>query len=63
MKWVCASVASLGNRADVENYYPLCDLTVLPSLFEGTPNVALESMSSGVPVVATNVSDNATIIL
>jgi glycosyltransferase involved in cell wall biosynthesis len=52
----------LGNRSDVENYYSLCDLTVLPSLFEGTPNVALESMASGVPVVATNVSDNALII-
>lgn len=52
----------LGNRPDVENYYPLCDLTVLPSLSEGTPNVALESMASGVPVVASDVSDNAQII-
>ncbi len=52
----------LGNQSDVENYYPLCDLTVLPSLFEGTPNAALESMASGVPVVATNVSDNADVI-
>jgi glycosyltransferase involved in cell wall biosynthesis len=52
----------LGNRSDVEKYYSLCDLTVLPSFSEGTPNVALESMASGVPVVATNVSDNALII-
>lgn len=52
----------LGNRDDVENLYLLCDITVLPSLFEGTPNVALESMASGVPVIATNVSDNATLI-
>jgi glycosyltransferase involved in cell wall biosynthesis len=51
-----------GNRTDVEELYAACDVTVLPSLFEGTPNVALESMASGVPVVATDVSDNAYVI-
>ncbi len=51
-----------GNRQDVERCYRACDITVLPSLFEGTPNVALESMASGVPVVATNVSDNSFVI-
>lgn len=51
-----------GNRKDVERCYRACDVTVLPSLFEGTPNVALESMASGVPVVATRVSDNAYVI-
>jgi glycosyltransferase involved in cell wall biosynthesis len=51
-----------GNRANVESLYPACDVTALPSLFEGTPNVALESMACAVPVVATDVSDNAYII-
>lgn len=52
----------LGAKQDVERYYNLCDITVLPSLFEGTPNVALESMASGVPVIATDVSDNSYVI-
>jgi glycosyltransferase involved in cell wall biosynthesis len=51
-----------GNRTDVEKLYSACNVTALPSLFEGTPNVALESMACGVPVVATNVSDNAYIV-
>ncbi len=52
----------LGNRDSVEQIYPACDVTVLPSLFEGTPNVVLESLACGVPVVATDVSDNALIV-
>jgi glycosyltransferase involved in cell wall biosynthesis len=52
----------VGNRQDVERLYPACDVTVLPSLFEGTPNVALESMACGVPVVITNVADNRLIV-
>ena len=52
----------LGNRDDIQDVYPACDFTVLPSLFEGTPNVLFESMACGVSVVATNVSDNAIIV-
>jgi glycosyltransferase involved in cell wall biosynthesis len=52
----------LGNRSDVETIYPACDVTVLPSLHEGTPNVALESMASQVPVIVSDVSDNRYVV-
>jgi len=55
-------VIYLGNCDNIEEVYPACDFTVLPSLFEGTPNVVLESMASGIPVIATRVSDNDKII-
>lgn len=52
----------LGRVESVEQVYNACDLTVLTSLHEGTPNVLLESMASGVPVVATAVADNAELV-
>jgi glycosyltransferase involved in cell wall biosynthesis len=55
-------VRCLGNRDDVVDLYNLCDVTVLTSSREGTPNVLLESMACGVPVVATNVADNALVV-
>jgi glycosyltransferase involved in cell wall biosynthesis len=50
------------DRPDVEDLYAICALTVLTSDREGVPNVVLESMSTGVPVVATDVADNRLII-
>jgi glycosyltransferase involved in cell wall biosynthesis len=55
-------VIYLGNKDNIEEIYPACDFTVLPSIFEGTPNVILESMACEVPSIATNVSDNNKII-
>ena len=43
--------------------YNACDLTVLLSMREGTPNVLLESMACGVPVIASEVADNSIIVL
>lgn len=39
----------------VSEWIAACDLLTLPSYHEGTPNVVLEALSSGRPVVATNV--------
>jgi len=42
-------------NVDVMNYYKLIDVMVLCSISEGQPLVILESMASGIPVVATDV--------
>lgn len=51
-----------GQWSDMPGFYNACDLTVLTSLHEGTPNVLLESMACGVPVIATDVADNAFVV-
>jgi glycosyltransferase involved in cell wall biosynthesis len=49
------NVIFLGERRDVELIIPSVDLFVLPSISEGSPITILESLASGVPVVATDV--------
>jgi glycosyltransferase involved in cell wall biosynthesis len=44
-----------GQVADVQPFYAMSDVFVLPSLTEGSPNVLLEAMAAKVPVVATAV--------
>ena len=39
---------------ELSNVYNSCDLTIFPSYYEGQGLIPLESMSSGVPVIATN---------
>lgn len=43
----------LGHRNDVPRLLAACDLVVLPSLYEGLPNIVLEAMRFAKPVVAT----------
>jgi len=45
----------LGFRKDIMNIYQLFDVLVLPSHAEGLPNVAMEAMSQGVPVIGNRV--------
>lgn len=44
-----------GWRPDVPQIMAACDLLILPSAWEGMPNVLLEAMASAKPVVATDV--------
>jgi glycosyltransferase involved in cell wall biosynthesis len=44
-----------GHVNDVSGYYEMADLMVISSLSEGSPNVLLEAMAAGVPVVSTAV--------
>lgn len=42
-------------REELPDWYNACDLFVLPSSLEGCPNVVVESLACGTPVVATAV--------
>lgn len=50
------SVRFLGHRSDVDELLQAMDVFVLPSQFEGMPNVVLEAMRAGKPVVATRIA-------
>jgi L-malate glycosyltransferase len=56
------SVVFIGQRTDVPELLACCDLSVLPSENEAFPNAILESMSAGLPVVATAVGGSKEII-
>ena len=56
------SVLFVGRRTDIPEWLACCDLSVLSSEAEGLPNALLESMSAGLPVVATAVGGSKEII-
>lgn len=49
------NVFFLSHKKEAIDYMPLFDVFCLPSLWEGQPNVILEAMALGLPIVATGV--------
>ena len=54
---ICDKVSFLGTRSDVPNLLMASDLLLLPSLYEGMPNVVIEAQGTGLKCV---VSDTVT---
>lgn len=52
----------LGSRADVIPYYGASDALILPTLYDPFPNVALEAMACGLPIITSTKSGAAELI-
>ena len=51
-----------GRQSNMSELYSLSDVVVLPSLWEGFPNVILEAMASERAVIATDIADNKRLV-
>src|SRR5579871_4743831 len=49
------AIVFTGQVGDTVPFYSMADVVAIPSHTEGSPNVLLEAMAAGVPVVATEV--------
>ena len=57
MKRVCV----LGKEKNIESHYINCNLLVIPSRYEGFPNVLLEGLNHNLNIISTKIIDNYSI--
>lgn len=60
---VTPHVRFLGHRPDVKQLFPLFELFLLASDFEGQSNSIMEAMSYGIPVVASDIQPNRELVI
>jgi glycosyltransferase involved in cell wall biosynthesis len=57
------AVDFVGFQSNIEEWFSIADITVLPSFYEGLPLVAIESQAAGTPLVATAVDGTPEIVI
>lgn len=59
---ISTSVRLTGVVSNVDRYLRECDIVSLLSDYEGMPNVVIEAMAAGIPVIATDVGNTAQLL-
>jgi glycosyltransferase involved in cell wall biosynthesis len=57
------AVDFVGFQSNMEEWFSVADITVLPSFYEGLPLSAIESLAAGTPVVATAVDGTPEVVI